>query len=318
MASKKVLVVFGATGGQGGSVVKAILGDPKAASEFAIRAVTRDASKPNAQALASKGVEVVTADLEDKSSLRAALKGAYAVFAVTNFWEKMSAEVEFQQGKNIADVSKELEVQHLVWSSLLNVTKLSGGKLAKVAHFDSKADVEEYIVSIGVPASFFLPAFFMSNFLGQFLRQDPETKEYALPLPIPTTAPIPMLDQKADAGKFIKAILLNREKTLGKRILGAADYYTVEQIVEEFKALKPEASKGAKAVEVRVDDFRAGMISGGAPEVLADEMTENMLLMDQFGYYGGADLGESHSILSDPLTTWKDFIAKDPAFAKLK
>ena len=60
MASKKVLVVFGATGGQGGSVVKAILGDPKAASEFAIRAVTRDASKPNAQALASKGVEVVT------------------------------------------------------------------------------------------------------------------------------------------------------------------------------------------------------------------------------------------------------------------
>ena len=141
----------------------------------------------------------------------------------------------------------------------------------------------------------------MSNFLGQFLRQDPETKEYALPLPIPTTAPIPMLDQKADAGKFIKAILLNREKTLGKRILGAADYYTVEQIVEEFKALKPEASKGAKAVEVRVDDFRAGMISGGAPEVLADEMTENMLLMDQFGYYGGADLGESHSVRCSSL-----------------
>jgi uncharacterized protein YbjT (DUF2867 family) len=61
--------------------------------------------------------------MDDKPSLTAAMEGAYAVFAVTNFWEKASAAVEIQQGKNIADVAKEVGVHHLVWSSLLNVTQ---------------------------------------------------------------------------------------------------------------------------------------------------------------------------------------------------
>ena len=60
MSAKKVLVVFGATGNQGGSVIRSVLGDPKAAEEFRIRGITRDPSKPNAKALAEKGVECVT------------------------------------------------------------------------------------------------------------------------------------------------------------------------------------------------------------------------------------------------------------------
>lgn len=60
MSAKKVLVVFGATGSQGGSVIKSFLSDPKASQEFRIRGITRDPSKPNAKALAEKGVETVT------------------------------------------------------------------------------------------------------------------------------------------------------------------------------------------------------------------------------------------------------------------
>ncbi len=56
MSSKKILVVFGATGNQGGSVVKAILNDPTTAEQFQIRAITRDPSAPAALALAEKGV----------------------------------------------------------------------------------------------------------------------------------------------------------------------------------------------------------------------------------------------------------------------
>jgi uncharacterized protein YbjT (DUF2867 family) len=103
MFDKKTLVVFGATGIQGGSVIKSILGDPQAAARFSLRAVTRDISKPAAQNLISQGVEVVSGDLNDKTSILSALKCAYAVYLVTDFWATMSKETEITQGKNVAD-----------------------------------------------------------------------------------------------------------------------------------------------------------------------------------------------------------------------
>jgi len=222
------------------------------------------------------------------------MTGAYAVFAVTNFWEKLNAELEVQQGKNIADVAKELGVQHLVWSSLLNVTKLSGGKLSKVAHFDSKADVEEYIRKIGIPATFFLPGFYMANIPGQSLNNMQGAYNFALP--IPTNSPIPLFDTEADTGKFVKAILLNREKVLGACVYGATDYYTPEQIIADFQAVKPEAGKGGAARQVPEEMFKKILAGKGMPEPIQDEVLENMLVMPQFGYYGGADLKESQSV----------------------
>jgi uncharacterized protein YbjT (DUF2867 family) len=124
MSTKKVLLVFGATGNQGGSVIDSIFNDPTTAAEFEILGVTRDPSKPAAVALAERGVKPVKAciyitsegvsilitylqaDLDDKESLRLVVKGAYAVFAVTSWQEVMNKEREIQQGKNIADVSK--------------------------------------------------------------------------------------------------------------------------------------------------------------------------------------------------------------------
>ena len=106
MSEKKILVVFGATGNQGGSVINSILKDPKTANEFKIRGITRDPSKPNAKALEAKGVECVAGDINDKVSIKHAFHGAYAVFAMTNYWEKMDAELEYNQGKSIADLAK--------------------------------------------------------------------------------------------------------------------------------------------------------------------------------------------------------------------
>ena len=106
MAAKKILVVFGATGNQGGSVIKSVLKDPKTANEFNIRGITRDPSKPNAKALEAQGVECVAGDINDKESIKSAFHGAYAVFAMTNYWEKMDAQLEINQGKNIADLAK--------------------------------------------------------------------------------------------------------------------------------------------------------------------------------------------------------------------
>ncbi|RQM05851.1 hypothetical protein DH86_00002156, partial [Scytalidium sp. 3C] len=211
MASKKLLVVFGATGAQGGSVAKAVLADPKMRESWAVRGITRDTSKPPAKELKELGAEVVSADLNDPSTLKPALEGAYAVYAVTNYWEKADANVEMQQGKAIADEAKAQGVQHFVWSSLLNVTELSKGALTKVRHFDSKAHIEEYIRKIGIPATFFLPGFYMSNLPGGQFRPDGSSNQWTLALPIPTTSQIPLLDTAADTGKFVKGILLNRE-----------------------------------------------------------------------------------------------------------
>ncbi|RDL42492.1 uncharacterized protein BP5553_02471 [Venustampulla echinocandica] len=318
MASKKLLVVFGATGAQGGSVVKAVLGDAKMKESWAVRGITRDTSKPSAKALEALGAETMAANLNDAASVKSAIKGAYAVFGVTNYWEDRSSDLEFKQGKTMADAAKECGVQHFVWSSLLNITELSKGALPKVSHFDSKAAVEKYIRSIGIPATFFLPGFYMSNLPGGMFRQVPPNNDWALSLPIPSSSQVPLLDTAGDTGKFVKGILLNREKVLGKRILGATDYYTLDELVEQFKKVFPEAGKTAKAVELPHQTFKDILGSAGMPEENQEEMLQNMRLLHEFGYYGGADLKESHEILVDKLTTWEEFMKTAKAFQGLK
>jgi len=318
MASKKLVVVFGATGAQGGSVVKSILGDAKAAAQFSIRGITRDVSKPSAQALVANGAEMVSANMDDPKSVKAALKGAYAAYAVTNFWETMNEEVELAQGKNVADAAKENGVEHLVWSSLINVKELTKGVLSGVHHFDSKARVEAYIRSIDIPATFFMPGFYMSNLPGNMIRQDPTTKDYVFSLPIPADSPIPLLDTEDDTGKFVKAILLKPTATIGKRVYGSSGYVTPTQIIKDFQEIYPEAGKGAKYVEISASDYKSGLAKVGMPEIAQEDLLENMLLMPQFGYYGGDSLEESQSIVDEPLVTWKEYAAKSKKWADLK
>ncbi|GKZ26969.1 hypothetical protein AbraIFM66951_003922 [Aspergillus brasiliensis] len=122
----KLLVIFGATGNQGGSVIRHVLSDPTLSKEFKIRGITRDATKPEAKLLFEKGVEVLTGDMSDGDSLAAAVQGAHA-FLVTNFWETASKTTEVAQGKAVADACKATHVQHLIFSSLINTTKASRG-----------------------------------------------------------------------------------------------------------------------------------------------------------------------------------------------
>ncbi len=142
-----------------------------------------------------------------------------------------------------------------------------------------------------------MAGFYMSNLPGQMFRPDPQTNEWTLALPTPpSSASIPLFDTGADTGKYVKGILLNREKSLGKRFYAAVKYYSMNEIVEDFKAVKPEAGKGAKAVEISGEMFKGFMAQGGMPEEVQEEMLQNMLLLDMFGYFGGASLEESQSV----------------------
>ncbi|CAO2649847.1 Nn.00g011390.m01.CDS01 [Neocucurbitaria sp. VM-36] len=300
----KIITVFGATGNQGGSVIKHILADPALSQEFKIRGITRDTSKSAAKALSSKGVEMVSADLNSKDSLTAALDGSHTIFLVTNYWESASRDIEVTQGKNVADIAKKLNVQHLIFSTLLNVTKASGGRLPHVPHFDGKADVEEYIREIGVPATFYLPGYFMSNF-EQFVKPG-EDGALTLSLPVSDEAKFPLIDIKEDTGKFVKAIIKNRSKLLGEQILGSENYYTPKQLLDQ---ITKSTGKETKFVQISEDVYKSFL-----PEFMAEEMLENHLFIEKPGYYAGEKLDKSHAILEDGLTSWKEFVEKSSAF----
>jgi uncharacterized protein YbjT (DUF2867 family) len=123
MSSKKLITVFGSTGTQGGSVVNIFLNDPKLKDEWRVRGVTRDTSKESSKKLASKGVEVVAANMDDIESLKKAMEGSDTVFAVTNYWETMDDKLEVKQGHNLADAAKATGVKHYIFSSLMDVNK---------------------------------------------------------------------------------------------------------------------------------------------------------------------------------------------------
>src|SRR5687767_1486406 len=111
MAQKKVIVVFGATGAQGGGLARAILNDSN--SEFSVRAVTRNPESDKAKELAKRGAEVVAGNIDDMESIKRALNGAYGAFFVTFFWDHFSAEKETNEAKNMAAAAKDAGLKHV-------------------------------------------------------------------------------------------------------------------------------------------------------------------------------------------------------------
>ena len=145
MSSKKLLTIFGATGNQGGSVIDAVLSHEDLKDKYSLRGITRDPSSGKSKAMADKGVEMVQAELNDVESLTKAVKGSHGVFGITDFWSLMDKQKEIQQGKNIFEACQSEGVKHYIFSSLPWAEKVTKGVLKNVDHFDSKAEVEEFI-----------------------------------------------------------------------------------------------------------------------------------------------------------------------------
>jgi uncharacterized protein YbjT (DUF2867 family) len=181
MTEKKLIAVVGATGSQGGGLVRAILEDPTA--EFAVRALTRNPDSAKAKALADAGAEVVAADLDDEASMRAAFEGAHGAFVVTNYWAERTpeqdaaqtrAEMELAQAETAARAAKEAGIAHLIWSTLEDtrpffagrddVPSLDDGRY-KVPHFDAKGEADLIFRIVGVPTTFLLTAFYWENLI---------------------------------------------------------------------------------------------------------------------------------------------------------
>lgn len=172
MADRKTIAVIGATGAQGGGLVRAILADPSGG--FTARAITRKVDSDKARALAQAGAEVVAADLDDAESLKRAFAGAHGCFCVTNFWEHFSVDKEKAQARNLAEAAKAAGVEHAIWSTLEDVRRfvpLSDNRMPtlggqyKVPHFDGKGESDAFWTSLGVPTTFLLTSFYWDNFI---------------------------------------------------------------------------------------------------------------------------------------------------------
>jgi uncharacterized protein YbjT (DUF2867 family) len=143
--SNRTILVIGATGAMGRTIVKQLLADPQ--NHWQIRAFTRNLHSAQAQQLVEFGqgrIELFQGDLNDTASVTAAMQDMYGVFCNTDFWTSCSVAVEREQGLRVLAAAKSANVQHLIYSSLESCAYLSEGKIP-VAHFDSKAAVEHEI-----------------------------------------------------------------------------------------------------------------------------------------------------------------------------
>ncbi|MFL6248290.1 MAG: NmrA/HSCARG family protein [Thermoanaerobaculia bacterium] len=170
---KKIIAVVGATGAQGGGLVRAIAADPN--GPFTARAITRDVNSDKARELAALGVEVVAADIDDADSVRRAFEGAYGAYCVTFFWGHFSPEKELEQARIMATAARDAGVQHVIWSTLEDTRELvplSDDRMPtlqgkyKVPHFDAKGEADKIFRDAGVPVTYLLTSFYWDNFVG--------------------------------------------------------------------------------------------------------------------------------------------------------
>ena len=217
--AERLIVVTGATGKQGGAVARSLLD-----RGFRIRALTRNPQKPEAQALADRGAEVVQGDMEeDRSAMERALEGAYGVFSVQNYWET-GYDGEVQQGKTVADAAKAAGVEHFVYSSVGSAHRQTG-----LSHFESKWEVENHVRELDLRYTILRPVFLMQNWemmrgmvLGGTLAQ-----------PLDPDKPFQQVAVE-DIGAFAAIAFENPDRWIGREVDLAGDEPTMLEIAETF------------------------------------------------------------------------------------
>jgi uncharacterized protein YbjT (DUF2867 family) len=252
-----LILVCGATGKQGGAVARSLL-----ERGFRVRALTRDPQKPEAQALAEQGAEVVQGDMEDRSAVdQVLIEGVYGVFSVQNFWET-GYDGEVQQGKTVADAARAAGVDHFVYSSVGSAHRKTG-----IPHFESKREIEEHVRQIGLPFTIFRPTFFMQNW--EWTREMILGGTLAQPLD-----PDKPLQQVAaeDIGAFAAIAFENPDSWIGREVDLAGDEQSMSEIAETFGRV---IGREVSYYQVPWDQFE---------EQMGEEATLNLRWINDVGY----------------------------------
>jgi uncharacterized protein YbjT (DUF2867 family) len=229
----RLILVTGATGKQGGAVVSHVL-----QRGFAVRALTRNPDQPAAQALKSKGVDVIQGDMEQVASLGQALQGVYGVFCVQNYWEKgVGYDGEIRQARNLIQVAQAENISHVVYSSIAGCDNARG-----VEHFETKWEIEKLLDAAHLPRTFIRTVFFMENFM------DRQLGPMLLPVLSGALKPATRFHMLAvdDIGWFAAEAFARPDQYLGKTIDIAGDSLTVaemKQVYSRVTGTKPSRLK---------------------------------------------------------------------------
>jgi len=252
--------VVGATGAQGGGLVRSILRD--GSNEFSARAITRNANSDKAKELGRLGAEIVAADVDDPDSLKKAFAGAHAAYCVTFFWEHFSPEKELAQVTAMAKAAKHAGVQHLIWSTLEDTRKwvpLSDNRMPtlmgkyKVPHFDAKGEANQIFIDLKLPTTFMLTSFYWDNLIsfGMGPKKNPDgTFAFTLPM---GEKKLPGIAAE-DIGRCAYGIFRRGHEFIGSTVGIAGEHLTGAQMAAalsralgreiRYNAVPPEVYRG--------------------------------------------------------------------------
>ena len=311
MADKKIIAVVGATGAQGGGLVRAILADPNGG--FSARVITRNTSSEKAQALAKAGAEVVAADIDNQASFAAALKGAYGAYFVTFFWEHFSPEKEQAEIRTMAAAAKAADLKHVIWSTLEDSRQwipLSDNRMPtlmgkyKVPHFDAKGEANKFFTELGVPTTFLYTSFYWDNLIGFGMgpKKGPDGK---------LAFTLPMGDKKLpgmaaeDIGRCAYGVFRKDSEYIGKSVGIAGEHLTGKQMADALsQALGQDVHYNAVTPEM----YR----SFGFPR--ADDLGNMFQFNRDFAeVFCGARSVDLSRALNPSLQTFKTWLAENKA-----
>jgi uncharacterized protein YbjT (DUF2867 family) len=316
MADKKIIAVVGATGAQGGGLVRAIQEDKD--GPFAARALTRDPGTEKAKALRALGAEVVAADVDDAESLRKAFAGAQAAYCVTFYWAHFSPERELAEASAMAAAAKHAGLQHVIWSTLEDTRRwvpLSDDRMPtlmgkyKVPHFDAKGEANHLFTDVGVPTTFLLTSFYWDNFIyfGSGPKKGPDGT---------LAVTFPMGDKKLpgiaaeDIGRCAYGIFKKGAEHRGKTVGIAGEHLTGAEIAAAFTR--------ALGRPVRYDDVTPEAYRGfGFPG--ADDLGNMFQFKRDFEpYFCGARSVAFSRSLNPSLQTFEQWLARNKTLIPLE
>jgi uncharacterized protein YbjT (DUF2867 family) len=309
MSDKKVIAVVGATGAQGGGLVRAIMEDTD--DEFKARALTRNPDSEKARALAALGAEVVAADVDDLESLKAAFEGAYGAYCVTFYWEHFSPEKELEHARNMAEAASAAGLKHVIWSTLEDTRQwvpLSDDRMPtlmesyKVPHFDAKGEANGVFTAAGVPTTFLLTSFYWDNLIhfGMGPRADEDGDlGFALPL---GDAKLPGIATE-DIGRCAYGVFKAGDEYIGRTVGIAGEHLTGADMAT---ALSAAYGQPVSYIAVPFDAYRELDFPG------ADDLGNMFQFKHDFeDYYCGARSLDFSRSVNPSLQTFEGWLAKN-------
>ncbi|KAG8404885.1 hypothetical protein J3459_016692 [Metarhizium acridum] len=314
--SKRLVVVLGATGSQGGAVVEYLLAHSP--SLFQVRAVVRNADSEKAKALAKLGAELSEANFDDEDALRRALHGADAIFCLTNFFDQNSVDSELYRGLNIAKVASEIpELENFVFSALPDARDLFGGEYQRNLPYNAKSYIKEGIQK-GFPelwkkTTVLYLAYYHQNWLKYAAVFGPAKQpdgSFILRMPHPGSDPVSMASS-LDTGAVVDAILRAESKYHGHTVALVA-----ERLSDEKKLAIWAEALGVKAVyqQVTPAEYKKGLQAAGVPVALAHgltELAEVIARKEDYVQAPGVIRGEDIIERNYKLKTWQQYVKEE-------